>query len=34
MRRQTLLNIAFDVQPMPVLVPKRSISVAMRKDAE
>jgi hypothetical protein len=28
----TLAGIPFDVQPMPVEVPKRSLSVAMRKD--
>jgi hypothetical protein len=31
---QTLVGIPFDIQAIPVQVPKRSISVAMRKRAE
>ena len=33
-RLQTLVGIPFDVQPIPVQVPKRSISVAMRQRKE
>lgn len=31
---QTVVGIPLDVQPLPVMVPKRSISVAMRRDTE
>jgi hypothetical protein len=31
---QTVVGIPCDVQPLPVMVPKRSISVAMRKDVD
>ncbi len=31
---KTCLNIPFDIRPVPVLVPKRSISVALRNGAE